>query len=401
MARYQFYPPGISARVAATEGTGGQNVLRFDRYVLSQLTTLFGFFTLVLVAVYWLNRVVLLFNKIVGDGQSMRSFLELSLLSLPDVIRTMLPLAAFISALYVVNRMSSDSELVVVHAVGVSPARLARPVLVFGALVAVLLAVLSNYLVPVSRTALADRMAAISRNITAKVLTEGKFIHPTDGVTLFVRKITPLGEMQDLFLSDGRSTVSRTTYSAQRALLVPVATGPKLVMFDGTAQTLNLKTERLSVTRFKESTYDIGALIGKAGPHGRGVAELSTYELLTADPAAARESGASPEQMRYDGHARIAEPLTAAAAALMGFAVLMLGGFSRFGNMRQMAVGAVMLILLQVIIDWCAGMGPTAPGFWALAYLPPAAGFAAAGAMIWLAGRPRRAPGPSGTGVAA
>ncbi|MDE3078963.1 MAG: LptF/LptG family permease, partial [Paracoccaceae bacterium] len=208
--------------------------MRFDRYVLSQLTTLFGFFTLVLVAVYWLNRVVLLFNKIVGDGQSMRSFLELSLLSLPDVIRTMLPLAAFISALYVVNRMSSDSELVVVHAVGVSPARLARPVLVFGALVAVLLAVLSNYLVPVSRTALADRMAAISRNITAKVLTEGKFIHPTDGVTLFVRKITPLGEMQDLFLSDGRSTVSRTTYSAQRALLVPVATGPKLVMFDGT-----------------------------------------------------------------------------------------------------------------------------------------------------------------------
>ncbi|MEO6300594.1 MAG: LPS export ABC transporter permease LptF, partial [Paracoccaceae bacterium] len=43
---------------------------RFDRYLLSQLLTMFGFFALVLVGVYWINRAVGLFDQLIGDGQS-------------------------------------------------------------------------------------------------------------------------------------------------------------------------------------------------------------------------------------------------------------------------------------------------------------------------------------------
>ena len=43
---------------------------RFDRYLLSQLLALFGFFSLVLVAIYWVNRAVSLFDQIIGGGQS-------------------------------------------------------------------------------------------------------------------------------------------------------------------------------------------------------------------------------------------------------------------------------------------------------------------------------------------
>ena len=50
---------------------GGQRrVSRLDRYLLSQLLGLFGFFSLVLVAVYWINRAVGLFDQLIGDGQS-------------------------------------------------------------------------------------------------------------------------------------------------------------------------------------------------------------------------------------------------------------------------------------------------------------------------------------------
>ena len=41
---------------------------RFDRYLLSQLLALFGFFALVLVAVFWVNRAVGLFDQLIGDG---------------------------------------------------------------------------------------------------------------------------------------------------------------------------------------------------------------------------------------------------------------------------------------------------------------------------------------------
>ncbi|MEZ5715915.1 MAG: hypothetical protein R3D85_12530 [Paracoccaceae bacterium] len=41
---------------------------RFDRYLLAQLLVLFGFFSLVLVSVYWINRAVQLFDKLIGEG---------------------------------------------------------------------------------------------------------------------------------------------------------------------------------------------------------------------------------------------------------------------------------------------------------------------------------------------
>jgi lipopolysaccharide export system permease protein len=356
---------------------------------------LFGFFSLVLVMVYWVNRAVLLFNHLIGDGQPIRVFLELTALSLPNVIRIMLPLAAFAASVYVMNRMSNESELVVAQSVGLSPFRLARPALVFGLVVAALVALLANVLVPASRTGLAERSAAMARNISARVLTEGKFIHPADNVTLFIRQITPLGEMRDVFLSDARTPGQRTTYSARRALLVKVDGGSKLVMFDGTAQTLTLATRKLAVTRFQSSTYDIGALIGNPAPRRRGLGELSTPELFAPTPALLKETGRSRAAFLYEAHARIAAPLIALAAALLGYASLMLGGFSRFGNWRQIAGGVVGLILLQMLVDWSAGIGPTRVALWPLAYLPPAAGLAAAALMLWQAGRPRRRRAPA------
>lgn len=373
---------------------------RFDRYMLSQLMVLFGFFSLVLVMVYWVNRAVLLFNHLIGDGQPLAIFLELTLLSLPNVIKIMLPLAAFAASVYVVNRMSNESELVVVQAVGLSPYRMARPALYFGIAVAVLVALLANVLVPASRVQLSARTEQMARNISARVLTEGKFIHPADNVTLFIRQITPLGEMHDVFLSDGRAPGQRTTYTAQKALLVKVEGGSRLVMFDGVAQTLTLATRKLAVTHFADATYDIGALIGVATPHVPVLAEVSTAALFAADPALIGRMGETRGSFLYEANVRIAAPLTAIVAALLGYASLMLGGFSRFGNWRQIAAGAGLLILLQLLIDWCAGVGPTSPALWPLAYLPAAAGGAAALFMLWKAGRVRR-PGAPAAGLAA
>ena len=99
---------------------------RFDRYVLSQLLLLFGFFALVLVGIYWINRAVVLFDQLIADGQSAGTFVTLTLLTLPNVVRMVLPIAAFAAAVHVTNRLTVESELVVAQAAGFSPWRLAR-----------------------------------------------------------------------------------------------------------------------------------------------------------------------------------------------------------------------------------------------------------------------------------
>ncbi|MEP5805137.1 MAG: LptF/LptG family permease, partial [Roseobacter sp.] len=96
-------------------------MVRIDRYVLSQLLVLFGFFALVLVAILWINRGVSLFDQLISDGQSALVFLEFTALGLPKLIATVLPIATFAAAVYVTNRMNNESELTVLQATGTGP----------------------------------------------------------------------------------------------------------------------------------------------------------------------------------------------------------------------------------------------------------------------------------------
>ncbi len=363
---------------------------RFDRYLLSQLLMVFGFFALVLVAVYWVNRAVGLFDRLIGDGQSALVFLEMTLLTLPNVIRLVLPVAAFAAAAFVTNRLSTESELVVMQATGFSPWRLARPVLVFGLIVAGMLAVLAHGLVPASRSALIERQAAIAENVTARFLREGVFQFPADGVTFYIRDITEAGELRDIFLSDGRSDASRTSYTARRALLARSDTGPKLVLFDGMAQTLTLKDGRLAITRFADFTYDLGAVLSPAGLGLRDEASLSTAALLRADAAAQALTGKPRAVLLYEAHNRLAQPFLGTAAALIGFAALLVGAFSRFGLWKQLLGGVVALVAVQMVGNMAETLGVRDERLWPLVWLAPLAGGVIAAGLLWLSQRPHR-----------
>lgn len=363
---------------------------RFDRYLLSQLLSLFGFFALVLVAVYWVNRAVGLFDQLIGDGQSALVFLEFSILTLPNAIRLVLPIAAFASAVYVINRLMQESELVVMQATGFSAFRLARPVLYFGLAVWGMQMVLTNVLVPASQRILSERSAEISQNVTARFLTAGQFMHPSQGITLYIREISPSGELLDLFLADERSESHRAVHTARKAFLVRGELAPKLVMVDGATQRLARKDGRMAVTRFSDFTLDLAGLISVAGTGRVAMNALPTRTLLEASPEAAAATGASVAQMKEEAHSRLAGPLLSVAAPLLGFAALMLGSFSRFGLWRQMAVAVGLLIAVQLVWTWGGSVALEREGAWPAVYLGPTAGIVVSGVLLWWAQRPRR-----------
>ncbi len=369
---------------------------RFDRYLLAQLMMLFGFFSLVLVLVYWINQAVRLFDQLIADGQSFGVFLEFTALSLPGVIRLALPLAAFAASVYVTNRMSTESELVVVQATGFSPWRMARPVLVFGLIVALLMSVLMHILVPLSTAQLNDRQGEIAQNVTARILTEGQFLEPAPGITVYIREITPGGELRDVFLSDLRDPGAEVTYTASQAYLVRTADDAQLVMVDGLAQTLRTATGRLFTTSFSDFAYNIGDLIAVTPSDQRTARELMTWELLNPTLALEAETGRTAAQLVADAHDRVSQALLGTVAALLGFAALIVGGFSRFGVWRQI-VGAIFLIIVIKALETTGlNIARTTPGMWYASYLAVVAGAVIIVTLLYIATKPflfKRKPG--------
>ncbi|WP_380058616.1 LPS export ABC transporter permease LptF [Falsihalocynthiibacter sp. SS001] len=362
---------------------------RFDRYVLSQLIVLFGFFSLILVLVYWVNRAVSLFDTIISSGQSAGVFFELTALTLPRVIVLVLPFSAFVGTVYVINRLSTESELVVVQSSGYSPYRMARPVLVFGLIVALMMGILSHILIPASSKQITVRSAELSRNITAQLLVDGTFLHPTSGITLYIRHISPEGALNEILLSDARARDVHTTYTAKRALLVDDASGPKLLMFEGIAQSLRSEGQRLFTTSFQDLVFDIGDLIKPQAEFQRDVDQLSTWELLNPTPELMEESNADEARMLSTAHQRFAQPLLALVCALVGFSTLLLGGFSRFGLWPQIGLGIVLLIAIKAIDTAAVDVSLSSASLWWMAYTPSIFGIALSYFILWIAANPQ------------
>ncbi|WP_299965665.1 LPS export ABC transporter permease LptF [uncultured Roseobacter sp.] len=362
---------------------------KLDRYVLSQLLMLFGFFSLVLVAIFWINRAVVLFDRLISDGQSALVFLEFTALGLPRLITTILPMAAFAAAVYVTNRLNNESELTVMQATGSSPFRMARPVLAFGGVVFVMASILHHVLLPMASDQLSAREAEIAQNATSRLLTEGAFLHPSEGVTFYAREITEEGVLVDVFLSDRRGLEEEVIYTADTAYLLRNQDVTTLIMLDGIAQRLTLDTNRLATAEFRDFSFDISSLVRTDGASSLRARNMTTFALWAPYPQLTALTGQRAGDLAEEIHARFAEPLFCAVVALIGFATLLLGGYSRFGVWREIVIAFGLLLLMDGVGSTFQKPVRANPELWPMLYLPTLTGALLAVLMLWWMARPK------------
>lgn len=361
---------------------------RSDRYMLSQLFMLFGFFSLVLVALFWINRAVVLFDRLIGDGQSALVFLEFTALGLPRLITTVLPIATFASAVYVTNRMTAESEMTVLQAIGSSPWRLARPVILFGLGVACMMSVLSHFLLPMAQAELTKREVEISQNVTASLLREGRFLHPSDNVTFYTRAIDDDGVLRDVFLSDRRDPQEGVIYTASEAYLVRNGASTTLIMVDGLAQRMGHANRQLATAKFRDFSFDISKLVSGDANTSLSIPNLTTPTLLLSWTELAAQSQETTGVLTEELHSRFAQTLFCVVAALVGFATLLIGGYSRFGVWREIAIALALLIVLDGLRGGLLSAVRLDPSRWPLMYVPVVLGATLVFAMLWHSANP-------------
>jgi len=299
--------------------------------------------------------------------------------------------------------LHSESEMVVMQSSGLSPFRLLRPYLYFGLLVSFLAAALSHYLVPISTVLLERRQQELAQDMASRMIVGGRFVHPADDVTFFVGRVDPNGGLEDIFLHDQRAASRDVTYTAHKAVLLTVENDVRLVMFDGLIQTLDRRTQRMAKIQFDEFVFDAGTLTGQSKTYKARLQDYSTRQLLFPTEKMLQNSNITAAAFVMEAHKRLEQPLQSLVYPLIGMAVLMLGGFSRFGVLRQIlgAVGIVIAINAFAIVFRDAVRLNI--DLWPLLYLPDICGFA----LVLYLLRPkiykirRRKPAFAGSGGAA
>ncbi len=363
---------------------------RLDRYFISQLLGPFGFFSLVIIGILWLAQALPLVDKVIESGQSGLIFLEITSLLIPRVMMVALPFAAFGAALYALNRLYTEAELVVMMTAGQSPLALAKPVAVFGVFAMVLMAITTLYLVPASQTQLRIRMNDIKTEMAASLIREGQFVHPTENITIYVRDTSRDGEMAGMFLHDQTDPLNPVTYSAQKALFLQDGFDMRIVMVDGIIQQFDKYNAVLNTIRFDQFSYDLGEVLPSTREYKRGPFEMFPQELIFPTEEMLNSERWGLGDYAAEGHHKLALPFAALVLPLLALGVIVVGGFRRGGFMRRVMIAIAIGVLLQSSVIVAKSITQQSPELAWTMYMPTLGGGILALVLLQLSGRIKR-----------
>jgi len=356
------------------------------RYVVGQVFTVTVFVTVGLTFAVWLTQSLRLIDYIVNRGLPAATFFSFVGLLLPSFLGIVLPIAGFCAVLFVYNKMMIDSELVVLRAAGVSHLQLARPALMVGAGITLVVYTITLYFLPLSYRNFKDLQNEIRNDYSAVLLQEGVFNTLSDTITVYVRERSPDGELRGILVHDNRNAEKPVTMMAERGALVSSEAGPRVVMLNGNRQEIERGSGRLSLLYFDSYTVEIAKLQDGLQGRWREPKERFLSELL-------RPSDSLDDQRYYnelvaEGHQRIISPLYALGFIMVALAALLSGEFNRRGQIRRVAVAILCVALLEglalALQDLASRSLEALPAMYVGAFAP------IAGGLFVLLHRPRR-----------
>jgi lipopolysaccharide export system permease protein len=311
---------------------------RLDRYILRQCFGVMIFVTAALSAAIWLAQSLRLIDLIVNRGLSIEVFLYLAALILPRFLDIVLPIGVFIAVLFTFNRLTGESELVVMRSAGLSQLALAKPVLLLAGIAFVVLTSLSVYFLPASNRAFKDLQFEIRNRFVSSLIQEGTFTTISDKLTIYVRSRDDQGEVTGMLISDSRDPQKPVTILAERGVFVDSPSGARILMVNGNRQQFDPESRKLSLLTFERYTLDLGAWRDAPVVRFREAQERFLGELFTPPQDADASLHAA---FLAEAHQRILVPLSAFSFALIPLACLLPGELNRRGQLRRvlLAIG--------------------------------------------------------------
>ena len=253
------------------------------RYIFG---TTFGAFLIVLVSltgVIWITQALRDIDILTNQGQTVLVFIGITGLAIPLLVLVIAPLALVVAIVHVLHKLSTDSELIVMNASGMSPWLLFRPFLAAAMVVSLIVAVTSAYLAPKGMRELRNWIMQVRADLVTNIVQPGRFTTLERGLTFHIRERRADGLLLGIFVDDRRDRKEHISILAEQGTLVKNDSGTFLLLENGNVQRKEANQRDPAVVSFEQYAFDLSQFTGGPPTRQLGVRERYLWELVAPD----------------------------------------------------------------------------------------------------------------------
>jgi lipopolysaccharide export system permease protein len=220
-------------------------------------------------------------------------------LALPSMLALIAPIALLIGSIHVLNRLSGDSELIVLTAGGASVWTLLKPLGLLALIVALAVSGVNHVAGPWSQRMLREYTNLVRSDLIGQVIQPWRFTEPEAKLTIHIRDRSPSGELLGLLLHDARDPGQVASYLAERAQIIKQGGDEFLRMQNGHIVRRSDGEKAPQIITFTDYVIDLNQLDQRPEVSDVGIRprERYTADLLVSEPG--KGAGNARERGRF------------------------------------------------------------------------------------------------------
>src|ERR1700756_1269937 len=227
------------------------------RYIFRTTLGSFALGLVSLTGVIWITQALRGIDLMTSQGQTIITFLGITSLVIPALVLIIAPIALMIAISHTLNKLATDSEIIVMNAAGLSPFRLFRPFLYATIVVAILVAFIATYLAPDGMRRIKQWDAEITADVLTNILQPGRFAQLDQNLTIRIRERQPGGILAGIFIDDRRDPNERVSIVAEHGEVVKNENGSFLILKDGNLQRFEAGKRDPALVAFGRYGFDM------------------------------------------------------------------------------------------------------------------------------------------------
>jgi lipopolysaccharide export system permease protein len=292
-----------------------------DRYIFRTTLASFALVLVSLTGVIWITQALRGIDLMTSQGQTIVTFLGITSLVIPALVLIISPIALMIAISHTLNKLATDSEIIVMNAAGFSPFRLFLPFFHATVVVAIMVAFIAAYLAPDGMRRIKQWDAEITADVLANILQPGRFAQLDQNLTIRIRERQPGGVLVGIFIDDRRDPKERVSIIADHGTVLKNGGGSFLILEDGNLERFEAGKRDPALVAFGRYAFDMSKFSNQGRDVTLGIRERYIWELLSPSPDDPVYQ-LLPGQFRAELHDRLMSPIYPFAFAALTFAFL-------------------------------------------------------------------------------